>query len=445
MTSYKTPEISALEGGEWRPPRLSRGYGPGRALRALIGVQEDVVAWVPEDRPKLTRTGAVVLCAPLMAAVSLWIALSQFFQVSTAPAIMGAMLWGGLICVLDSWLIATSHGVVGRGRLLVLLPRLLVSLLIGVLISEPMTMKIFETAIAEQIKTTHQAAEDQLRAAYGNCYPTPVVGVDCKPYKLTISPPDDRPLTLVTAERDELERSLSPLINEETRLRSKWAEECAGGKVPGTSGIEGKGVRCGIRSESLAKFRRDNAMDDKQGKLADLRDKVTAQTTSYNKARDEYAKRVPQLIQDRIAAERNKHAAVPGLLERFQALNALSSKSWTVWWAHLLVAGLLILIDCFPVLTKLISRSSAYDRRLAAQLESKERLHDNDVRLNERLRMSHYEMLLHQEEARIVQTREESDAGARLRTAEREAELQERMDEVIAQVKRTRARRGPGR
>ncbi|MBF8188621.1 DUF4407 domain-containing protein [Nonomuraea sp. K274] len=444
MTSYKTPEVSGLKSGDWPAPLLGRGHGPGRLLRALIGVQEDVLAWVPEERPKLTRTGAIVLCAPVMAAASLWIALNQFLQVSMAPAIVTAVLWGGLICVLDSWLIASTHGVIGRGRVAMLLPRLLVALVIGALISEPMTMKIFETAIGEQIKTTYQATEDRLRAAYGNCYPTPVAGADCTAYKLTVSPPDGGPLRRATEERDALEASVRPLIDEETRLRGLRAEECTGGKVQGTSGIDGEGPRCRIRAETLDRFSRDNNMDDNRRRLDDLRDKVVTETTRHNEARAAYAEQVPRLIEERIAAERDKHATVPGLLERFEALNQLSARSWTVWWAHLLVAGLLILIDCFPVLTKLISRPGAYDRRLAALVESKERLHDNDVRLNERLRMGDYEMRLHQEEARIGQEREQSDADARLRGAEREAELRARMDEVIAQVKRARARRDQG-
>lgn len=435
MTSYKVPELTSLDNLRRSGP--SR-HDPGRVLRALIGVQENVLDWVPEERPKLTATGAVVLCAPLMAAMSLWIALNQFLQVSPAAAVVGAVLWAVLICVLDRWLITTSHGVVGRDRHLVLMPRLLVSLLIGVLISEPMTMKIFETAIGEQITTTHIAERNRVAAAYGNCYSKPDPGEECEPYKLEVLPPDPEPRDRAIRERDKRAKPLTSLIKEEKRLFDQRAKECGGDKAPGTSGIAGNGSRCGQRRTALAEFRRINHMDDVRRQLDELNDEVTKQTAAYNKALAECKERVQRLIEKKIAEEEAKHAAVPGLLERFQGLNDLAAKSWTVWWAHLLVAALLILIDCFPVLTKLISRPGAYDRRLAALLESKERLHDNDVRLNQRMRMGDYEMRLLKEESRLGQAREDTDAEARLRTAEREAKRQARMDEVIARAKRDR-------
>ncbi|MGV9302124.1 DUF4407 domain-containing protein [Nonomuraea sp. NPDC003727] len=127
-----------------------------------------------------------------------------------------------------------------------------------------------------------------------------------------------------------------------------------------------------------------------------------------------------------------------GLLEQFRALSSLTAANWAVFWAHLVLAGLLIVIDCFPVLTKLISKPSAYDRRLAAQRESKERLHDNDLRLDERLRTGDGEIRLHKEELRVRHAIEDSDHEVRLSAARREAELRARMDQFAKQAKQAR-------
>ncbi|WP_214108554.1 DUF4407 domain-containing protein [Acrocarpospora catenulata] len=444
MTESMVRDTSQHDGGgqgEPPPVPLRRRSGPSRLLRALIGVQENVLDWVPEDRPKFTRTGAIVLCTALIAGLSMWIVLHEFLRASLPMSIAGAAFWAIVIGVFDSWLISSSHGVIGRGRFWVLVPRLLISLLIGILISEPVTLKIFESAVVEQIKADNQAAVENVGKGYGNCYPKPTAGADCAAYKLSISAPDSTELDRYKGQRTQLQDVLKPLNKKLDKLNAAVAEECGGFKTAHTSGLAGPGWRCAMRKEQVKTFRSDHGVAEKEGQLNDLNRKITTLTTSLGVSTVNYEREVTRQIEAKMAEERDKHAATPGILERFEALSSLASRSWAVWWAHLLLAGLLIVIDCYPVLTKLMSAPSAYDRRIAAQLESKERLHDNDLRLNERLRTGDGDVRLHQEEARIRHAMEESDFDTRLRTARREADLRERIDALIEQAKRARSAR----
>ncbi|UBU11484.1 DUF4407 domain-containing protein [Nonomuraea gerenzanensis] len=443
MTAVIDREQVTRAPGRHRPP-FSRRHGIGPALRGLIGVREDVLDWVPEEGPRLTRTGAIVVCTAVLAAVSLWIALSQFVQAGLVASIAGAALWGVVICVIDSWLIASSHGVIGPGRVYRLLPRLLIALVLGFLISEPLTLKVFESAVTTQIAAGKLADERALRDAYRNCHPEPTPGVDCRSYQLNLVHPDRRPLDRAIADLDAFTKQVNPLLEKEMRGHEEWSKECRGDTGKGMSGIPGEGKRCGVRDKHLRSFRAEFGLDAKKRELATLRTTVRKLTKKFNADTAAYHRDVQQQIDLRLAAERAKHAAIPGVLERFEALKALAALSWTVWWAHLLLAGMLILIDCLPVLSKLLSKPGAYDRRLAAQLAGRERSHENDLRLNERLRTGEQEARLHREETRIKLLVAQEEHTARLAGAAQEAERRQRMDELIAQVKAARTG-SPGR
>jgi len=71
----------AEDGGEaylrepFRPAPPARG--PGRLLRQVAGVNETILDWVPEERPRYTRLGAIVINTGLMAALSMTVLLGK--------------------------------------------------------------------------------------------------------------------------------------------------------------------------------------------------------------------------------------------------------------------------------------------------------------------------------------------------------------------------------
>ncbi|MEZ0073575.1 DUF4407 domain-containing protein [Planotetraspora sp. GP83] len=91
----------------------------------------------------------------------------------------------------------------------------------------------------------------------------------------------------------------------------------------------------------------------------------------------------------------------PRTVRTARSTGDLTFSNLTVFFAHFMLAGLLIVIDCFPVLTKLISGPSVYDRRHAAQVRSKKQLHEHDLRLTERLKKGEADMRIHQEDLRV--------------------------------------------
>ncbi|MGW4638140.1 DUF4407 domain-containing protein [Sphaerisporangium sp. NPDC004334] len=410
-------------------------------LRRLIGVNEGIMDWVPEDRPKYTRTGAVVLFTAFMAALAAWVVLHEILSVPVAGSLAGALFWGALIAVFDSWLIASTHGVVGRYRIGLLLPRLAIAMLVGVVISEPVTLKVFESAIAEQISVARREADNAVINGYRRCYPEDADAprpTGCDAYKLNVTTPRSVREALRKAEAtqgavaEQIDKTQTYLDGKKERAD----DECKGKFGPLLTGIKGEGISCrrdtqdwrnAVASHPLGDLvdhqeRLAQEIDDLRGKLS------TAKSTYQAEVREQINEQVRKVAR----------AANPGVLERLEGLASLSGRHPVVFWAHWLLALLLLLIDCFPVLTKLISPPSAYDRRMALQLESKERLHDNDIRLTERVRTGDTEIAMHQKDLRVRHAMEDSDQEVRLHAAEREAELRARMDRLAETAKTAR-------
>jgi hypothetical protein len=62
--------------------------------------------------------------------------------------------------------------------------------------------------------------------------------------------------------------------------------------------------------------------------------------------------------------DRLTHSKRNGLAARTEALSRLTEQSVTVWWAHLFIIILFIVVESAPILVKLISRSGPYDALL---------------------------------------------------------------------------------
>src|SRR5262245_7365427 len=111
----------------YRP--IDPSYGPGRLFRRLIGVRDEVLDFAPEERPRYTRLGLIVLNTGLMAALSSMVALDSVVEVAWIAVVPVALLWGFLVVSLDSWMITSTHGILDSAKLKVFIPRLVISVL----------------------------------------------------------------------------------------------------------------------------------------------------------------------------------------------------------------------------------------------------------------------------------------------------------------------------
>jgi hypothetical protein len=141
------------------PESTSSGPRPRRGLLIwLSGADPDSLARSPRETRKYSGLGGVVLTTACMAGVSAGFALHTGVRAPLAVAVVVALLWGLAIANLDRWLVAAA----GRRdkwwqNLALLLPRVVLALVIGAVVSTPLVLWIFQREIQAQMTLTQQA------------------------------------------------------------------------------------------------------------------------------------------------------------------------------------------------------------------------------------------------------------------------------------------------
>jgi hypothetical protein len=275
-TQQFLPDFDEIPTSSYRPDQQSSG--PGRLLRRVIGIREEILDWAPEERPRFTRLGAIVVNTGLVAALSLLVALNKVVSTPWWLLIPVALFWGFLILSLDGWMITSVHGVLGSAKLRTLIPRLLISILIGAVIAEPLVLWVFQPAIHAEVETERRKALDQYEGRLTKCNPVSgePVGPECRDYALNIK---DTPYATqqesqrMTTERDDLRSKLDDLRRQSAEQEKLALQECTGKSGPQTSGRPGEGPLC--RRDQAIADQLHNSRDEQQKILTELDKKVT--------------------------------------------------------------------------------------------------------------------------------------------------------------------------
>ncbi len=87
--------------------------------------------------------------------ISMWFALSSALSINGILAIPVAVFWGLVIMGIDRWLI-TSMPIDGSRKFAMAVPRVLLAVLLGTLISTPLVLRIFQSEINAQMAVMQQ-------------------------------------------------------------------------------------------------------------------------------------------------------------------------------------------------------------------------------------------------------------------------------------------------
>lgn len=428
-TTVELPNLSPVDTDPYRPafPDL----GPGRFLRRIAGIREEILDWAPEERPRYTRLGLILINTGAMAATSLLVALDRVVEVPWVTVLPVAVFWGLLVVALDSWMIASAHGALGRGRFLLFIPRLLIAILIGTVIAEPLLLWVFHPAVHAEVRKERQDDVTRFESRWRQCNPvngSTIGQPECDGYHLDITPPDDvrTQLTTTTQERDKLKERVERLNAALADKEQLAQDECAGVARPGTSGRAGKGFRCDKAWEVADRFRKGNRIDEQEQELAILNGKVRSLTADLGSASASYGTDIDSGIAAKVEAREARYGEI-SLLEEDRALGRLSHDSFMVFAAQWLVRLLLVAIDCLPVLAKMLGGTTTYDHLVSRRLDAGKRIHDRwlgvrewrkrattDVEIRE---IDHYRDLRMQqidEEGRAARAQHDEDLDAEI-------------------------------
>ena len=410
-----------------------------RHIRVLTGVHEPSLDRMPTERARYTALACVMTGTALLGGISMLFALTELagsFQVWSVPL---ALFWSAFVLAVDRWLVSGMAGPSLRSRLPIAVVRLLVAAVIGFMIAEPLVLQIFRTAVESQVRSERQQHLDRLQAALLTCNPSsagtapasPPSGFSCADLRLPVD-------ASATMERQEIDK----LSNDESTAQAKIdainntlaqkstvvREECNGSSGPGLTGHPGNGPACQYDEQDYQAFRNANPIGLLQSEVQQDAQKVADDQAKVTSDADTANAQTTAAITRRLAQETQVNAPI-GLVERFDALNHLMAASGVIAAATWLLRLFFVLVDCLPVLVKLTSGATAYDRFVAEELACVAEIHRQELWARRTAGERQVAVELDEVSAELEKRRQAVDFSIRKNAAELEADELDAIEE----------------
>ncbi|RYG01747.1 MAG: DUF4407 domain-containing protein [Chitinophagaceae bacterium] len=343
--------MAAIQNGPEESLYSYDSFGPGKKESSFsflwwcAGTHQKLLKALPSEHTKYSGLGGVVLATFVLASISSGYAVYSVFG-NIGWAMLFGIIWGLIIFNFDRFLVSTmrKYGVSKRKQIWMTVPRVFLALLIGLTISRPLELKIFEKEIdVKTVQNLHKKI--QLNDSLLNIETA-------------------KQLASTTLERDRLVARKTGMEDTLHQLRQSYVQE-----ADGTGGSRSRGI------ESLTRLKMDaynNTFTQFQPELTGLAAQIHTQDSLLALGKSD-------LETKRKAYEQEAKANI-GFLERNKALSDLSSEESSVFWASLMISLLIILIEVGPILAKVIMPLGPYDIELAKEELMQMMASENEMR-----------------------------------------------------------------
>jgi hypothetical protein len=313
------------------------------------GVHQDTLQKHPTEHTKYVGIGATIFFTGLFAALSGGYAMYFVFKGDTAAvffSIFFGLLWGLAIFNMDRYIVSSINKNSSSGKQIAqATPRILLAIMIGMVISRPLELKIFDKEIKERLKVSYlnnqRSKIDTLNKAFTNKY------------------------TIELNKLNESKAQRDSLANGIKADRQKLNFEVFGTKTEETSGVMGYGPYAKRKEEELRQ--RQQNLDSLNSDVRRLESFV------------DNRKQFDGLLSERLytGKQLDSLTSLAGFADRNWALGQLSfntdgSRDTTTALAVTFIGLLFIFFECLPVFVKMMSSRGPYDR-------SVENLEDSQV------------------------------------------------------------------
>jgi hypothetical protein len=306
----------------------------GNFLWWCAGVEPETLRLYPSEKAKYEGIGGAVLTTGVLAFCSGTYAI--YTSLAAGPyglvvSVAFGVLWALAIFNLDRYIVSSLRKPSDpetrwkqrlRQTWLPALPRLGLAILIGVTLSKPLELRLFQNAVANQAAISRDHAVSAKRTSL-----------------------------IQSSSLDSLDKELTELNAEIARRESRAVslEDEFRQEADGTGGSRRYGYSEVARVKEAAAIQGRRQVDELRQRSRQLqaeRDKVNAET---NQQVDAF-----------------RHNFGDDFLTRMTALLDLSANSGSVWWISSFIMLLLVGIEITPVLVKLLSPVGPYDVKLDA-------------------------------------------------------------------------------
>ena len=302
------------------------------------GVNRKVLRQCPTEWAKYAGMGGTIFSTACMAALSGGYAISTVFD-NTIVSVLFGLFWGFVIIFnLDRLIVNTMYSdgevTISMKELKSGLPRILLAIFLGIVISTPLEMKIFEDRINSQLvkdniqrtNETRQIAQDGNRSLI------------------------DR--------RNMLELELKDITDRLAKAERDLKEEEEGSSLSGKTG-KGPIYEAKLNLKKAIQKEQDDWKAAHEIELSDLRDQII---TNAKKTRDDIKKGNEE----------------EGFCVRYEAFSNLTSIKLNfrpkfeievpkLFWVSLFITLLFISIECAPTFMRMMVADGSYEKLLEAE------------------------------------------------------------------------------
>jgi hypothetical protein len=408
-----------------------------RRLRRLTGAREDLLGEIRSERTRYTAMAAVMVCTAAIGGLSMLFALTEIMGYGNVLFIPLALFWSAFVLCIDCWLVSSTAGTRWRTRISVLLPRVAVAAVFGVVIAEPLVLRVFQSGIENHVRQERQTTIDNLRTALVKCNPAPGTGQSppagqCSGKILSIS-------TRAAATADQLSRLRGQLtiINGELttdnrtlqNLETTRNKECNGDSGGQLTGIRGDGPACKQDQQDVRTFQTQNPIEPLAAQRSALLSKIQALQPGLAAQQGSFSKSLAADIRRRLAREPQPGSPI-GMAERFQALTYLSRSNAFIGIASWFVRIFFVLVDCLPVLVKFIGGSTPYDRLIDIELTHVEQRFQRERDTDNEIAAQESSVRLHRAKATAARQKKEIDLEILEQDTARENTREDAVDQL---------------
>jgi hypothetical protein len=302
------------------------------------GAHVDTLKKYPTEHNKYVGIGATIFFTALFAALSGGYAMYFVFSGRSSSvifAILFGIIWGLAIFNMDRYIVASiSKSGSTNQQILQATPRILLAIMIGIVISRPLELKIFDKEIRQQLKTSYLNGQRSR--------------ID------TLNKTFDLKYTAELQKTSDLKREKDSLEKDINRSRYILNQEVFGDKTNQTSGITGYGT--------YAK-QKESIVVQKEQRLEIVRKELASMDSFFS------GRKVLDGLSDQrmfSGKQLDSLANVAGFADRNRALGQLTfqedgTRDLDNYLAISFIGFLFILFECLPVFVKLMSNKGPYD------------------------------------------------------------------------------------
>jgi hypothetical protein len=364
-----------------------------RTLKATVGgffltasgANRDVLVEAPKERTKQIAMGAVLASTAAIAVVSASYALHLALHVWLPFAALGGLAWGLVILNLDRWLVVSTPRLKTKlGTLAMALPRVLLAVLIGAVISTPLTLAVFSAEINTEVKVMAAEEDDAFNTQLDEDSRYRQIP-DWEKQVNVLQADIAQGVTDADVLHDPAVEDLQRRIDE-AKARYEAAATAFQCENDGTCGTGVAGIGDVSREKEADRDRLEREWHDLQAQLGPLKDQVRQQLEAEQVQKTADQKVHLAAVQKQLAGatsarqtEIDAHQEAvgngDGILARLTALNRLADRDSLINTAHWLLFAFMTALECLPIIFKTmlaLAPPNLYERLLALEEERAE-------------------------------------------------------------------------